>query len=92
MKLFFIKIKLIWQGWTNFIIDKISDIRYKKYFDARYEICKSCEEGKHGICEVCGCVIRMKTMSEDSECPHGKWLTIPDTLAMEKLQKRKEEK
>ena len=89
--MFWIRLKLIIQGWTNFIIDKISDIRYKKYFDARYEICKLCQENKHGVCSVCGCVIRMKTMSEDSECQKGKWLTIPDTLLIEKLEKRKEE-
>lgn len=89
MNIFLIKIKLIWQGWTNFIIDKISNIRYKKYFDDRYEICKSCDDNVHGVCENCGCVVRMKTMSEDSECPIGKWLTIPDTLMNEK---KKEEK
>lgn len=81
---FFLWLKLIWQGWTNLILDFISDVKYKKYFDARYEICKTCDHNKHGICDICGCVLKAKTMSEDSECPDEKWKTIPETLEEEK--------
>ena len=80
MLFFFYRLKLIWQGWSSFVIDKISDIKYKKYFDARYAICTECENNKHGICSICDCVVRMKTMAEDAECPEGKWLTIRETL------------
>ena len=75
-----ITLKLIFHGWSNMILDLISDIKYKKYFDARYEICKTCPHNKHGICDICGCVLKAKTMSEDSECPDGKWKTIEETL------------
>ena len=89
MILFFIKLKLIWQGWSNFIIDKISDIKYKKYFDERYNICKTCPNNLNGICKLCGCIIKMKTMSEDSECPDGKWFNIQHTLEEIKKNKRR---
>jgi len=74
------KIKLIVQGWWNLVLDFISDVRYKKYFDARYEICKVCDGNEKNFCKHCGCFLPAKTMSEDSECPIGKWKTIKDTL------------
>ena len=80
MKNFFQTILLIWQGWSNMILDLISDIRYKKEFDERKIICDSCEHNKLGFCELCGCLLKAKTMSEDSACPKGKWLTIKETL------------
>ena len=80
MRKLLITIKLIYQGWKNYIIDKISDVRYKKYFAERYNICKSCEFNKLSICEKCGCVLKAKTMAEDAECPVGKWKSIEETL------------
>ena len=77
---FFITIRLIWQGWRNYVLDIISDIKYKMYFDERYEICKMCWHNSKGICQKCGCVIKAKTMAEDAECPIGLWKTIPETL------------
>ena len=74
-----LNIKLIWQGWKNYILDLVSDIKYKKEFDARYAICKVCQDNKHGICELCGCVLKAKTKAEDAECPVGKWLSIENT-------------
>lgn len=71
-----IPIKYIIQGWWNWLLDLISDIKYKKEFDARLEICKQCESNKHGICDICHCVLVAKTKSEDSECPVGKWKAI----------------
>lgn len=62
------------------ILDLISDIRYKKEFDERYEICKECEHNTHGFCDLCGCLLKAKTKSEDSECPLKKWLTIKETV------------
>ena len=80
MRNFFNTIKLIWQGWTNMLLDLISDIRYKKEFKERYEICKVCNHNSHGFCDICGCLLKAKTKSEDSECPMKKWLTIKETL------------
>jgi len=82
MQRILLTIKLIWQGWTNVILDLISDIKYKDIFSDRYEICKSCEHNKLGICEKCGCVLKAKTKSEDSECPVGKWKTVKETLEL----------
>lgn len=79
----FLTLKLIWQGWSNYILDLISDIKYKKYFNARKAICDVCEDNKHGMCQLCGCFINAKTMAEDAECPVQKWLTIPETLKNE---------
>lgn len=80
MRNFFNTIKLIWQGWTNMLLDLISDIRYKREFEERYEICKTCYHNSHGFCDICGCLLKAKTKSEDSECPMKKWLTIKETL------------
>jgi hypothetical protein len=71
-----IPIKYIIQGWWNWLLDLVSDIKYKKEFDERLEICKICENNKHGICGICHCVLVAKTKSEDSECPVGKWKKI----------------
>jgi hypothetical protein len=75
-----LSIKNIIRGWYNFFVDLVSDIRYKKEFDERYEICKQCEDNRHGICKHCGCVLKAKTKAEDEACPIGKWKTIEDTL------------
>ena len=72
--------KLIWQGWRNYFLDIISDIKYKRYFDERYCICQKCEFNKFSICQKCGCVLKAKTKAEDAECPVGKWKTIEETL------------
>jgi hypothetical protein len=85
MRKLFLIIKLIWQGWKNYVIDLISDIRYKKYFDERYKVCKACEYNQLTICQKCGCFTKAKTMAEDAECPVGKWQTIPETLMREKI-------
>ena len=69
------------------VLDFISDVKYKKYFDARYEICKVCEDNKNSLCKHCGCFIPAKTMAEDSECPIGKWKTIKETLEDESKTK-----
>ena len=73
-------LKEIWQGWKNLILDKISDIKYKEYFDKRYEICKVCQDNHDGICQLCFCVIKAKTKAEDSRCPVDKWGTIEEIL------------
>ena len=84
MRKILIQIRLIWQGWSNYILDLISDIKYKRYFDDRLKICECCSANIKGKCDVCGCVIKAKTMAEDAECPLKKWLTIEETLKNEK--------
>lgn len=73
-------IKLIFQGWLNWFLDKWSDLKYKKYFDARLNICKNCENNKSGICNICHCVLTAKTKAEESKCPIDKWDTIQNTI------------
>ena len=34
-------IKIIFQGWINWFLDAWSDLKYKKYFDDRLNICKN---------------------------------------------------
>lgn len=81
-----IPIKLIFEGFRNLILDKISDIKYKDIFNERRKICAECEFNSKGKCTVCGCFIKAKTMSENSRCLIGHWDTVEKTL-----QKRKEQ-
>jgi hypothetical protein len=69
-------IPYIIEGWTNWFLDIISDIKYSKEFAKRREICKGCDKYKLGICTICGCVVQAKTRCEDSECPVGKWSSV----------------
>lgn len=73
-------LKYIILGWWNLILDKISDIKYKKEFDERLAICKQCDRMSFGVCKECGCIVAAKTKSEDSACPLKKWAAIKDTL------------
>ena len=73
-------LKYIFQGWLNFFFDLFSDIKYKKEFDERMNICRQCEHKQGPLCGVCGCVLKAKTKSEDSECPEGKWLSIKEIV------------
>lgn len=75
--------KYIVIGWWNVFLDFISDIKYKKYFDARKAICDVCEKNSHGICTQCHCVITAKTKVEEMSCPLKKWKTIEETIKEE---------
>ena len=39
----------------------------------RLDICCECEHNKNGICDLCGCVLQLKTGFRNMECPAGKW-------------------
>lgn len=41
----------------------------------RFDICKQCEHhnAKMGICMLCGCFLKQKTMKRKSTCPIHKW-------------------
>lgn len=77
----FLYIKYIIQGWINVVLDLISDLKYKKYFNERMEICNECTHNKHNICSLCHCPLISKTKSEDSSCPLKYWLSIKETIS-----------
>ena len=57
-------------------LDLLFPSRYEKDKDVReqrLEICHSCDQLEHGRCKSCSCVMAMKTMIADAECPMGKW-------------------
>ncbi len=76
MKLYKLPIKYIFIGIKNYILDIISDVKYRDIFAARYKICQSCEKKSGILCSECGCVLKIKTKVEECECPIGKWLAI----------------
>jgi len=40
----------------------------------RLNICNQCEyKGSFGRCSQCGCIIRLKVLWKNTECPKGKW-------------------
>jgi hypothetical protein len=43
--------------------------------DARYDVCKGCDEFFKPIkmCKECGCSMPLKTWLSQAECPLGKW-------------------
>ena len=49
----------------------------KELAAARYEICKSCPRKtdllKIEKCKECGCVLFLKVIVRNEECPLGKW-------------------
>lgn len=79
-----IPVKYIIQGWANWLLDLVSDLKYKKYFDKRMDICKTCENNFHGVCKICHCVLAAKTKAEDCYCPVGKWKSVKETIENEK--------
>ena len=45
----------------------------KERIASRREICGSCRHNKIGSCQLCGCVIRFKTIFASSFCPDKRW-------------------
>ena len=58
----------IFQGWWNWAFKK-PDEEVKR----RKKICDNCEYARHGICTVCGCVLKAKQFSPDEKCLMNKW-------------------
>ena len=69
------------EGYVRWLFDIFkgeASPRYKQ----RYKICKECKYNKHGVCKLCGCIIKAKTrvsyeldengISLDG-CPMKKW-------------------
>ena len=65
------------------IVDSIRDINKADTVElqkSRLAICKDCEHSKDlysrgwiNYCDICGCMLRMKTRLKKSKCPIGKW-------------------
>ena len=53
----------------------------------RYDICKGCERFSKitKSCKECGCVMALKTVLADAQCPLGKWgrVSQPELLMSE---------
>ena len=77
--------KQIWfivKAYIKWIHDLIVGSISEKSID-RYLICQKCKHKKHGICKLCGCVVRVKCNADYIEdpstgktiagCPAGKW-------------------
>lgn len=47
----------------------------QKLSDKRMEICKKCDDFKPFLnrCGVCGCLLSLKTLFANEQCPKGKW-------------------
>ena len=69
------------EGWIKYIIDLV---RHKESntTEYRHQICNQCEHNKHGVCQLCHCVILAKIrchyiIDEDGKaidgCPLKKW-------------------
>lgn len=77
----FKNIRYIIKGYITWIKNKITGNTKQLYKD-RLSICENCEYNIHGICKLCGCVLKAKTRVDfilDNEgksidgCPERKW-------------------
>ena len=68
-------------GYSIWFFDKITR-HTNKMASARMKICHECKYNKHGVCELCGCVLEAKTRVDfelDKDgisidgCPERKW-------------------
>lgn len=71
----------IFEGYITWIINKITGFTKPEY-KQRLQICQECQHNKHGICELCGCIIKAKVrvdfiLDEEGKsidgCPERKW-------------------
>lgn len=49
----------------------------------RRSICETCPENVNGQCQICTCVITLKTMSTTEACDLGKW---PATVIIDETE------
>ena len=59
LKKVFSVISYIIEGYITWIRDLVTGMTKQIYKD-RMDICNSCEHNVHGICELCGCVLKAK--------------------------------
>ena len=81
LKKVFSVISYIIEGYITWIKDLVTGMTKQIYKD-RMKICNNCEHNVHGICELCGCVLKAKVRvdfmldKEDKSidgCPERKW-------------------
>lgn len=60
---------------TPFDMFRIGNKVQENVYDARMEICRSCDKFKQlsQRCSLCGCFMTMKSRLEGANCPIGKW-------------------
>lgn len=77
----FNNINNIIEGYITWFTEKITG-KSKQLYKDRMAICQNCEYNIHGICKLCGCVLKAKTKVDfiiDDEgksidgCPERKW-------------------
>jgi hypothetical protein len=61
----------LWDSAKRFVKDPIPVPR--EISDWRMIQCDMCDKLKNGICQECGCVVKLKTKFSEMECPIGKW-------------------
>lgn len=54
-------IKYIFIGFFNLILSKFYNLKYKKLFNERLNICLNCEFRNNNKCSICGCFLIAKT-------------------------------
>ena len=65
--------------WTKEIKEIEEDTLYYKravskfMHEARKNICNSCEYFQQGMCMQCGCLLEIKLINADEQCPIHKW-------------------
>ena len=42
-------------------------------YEARIEVCKSCDFLNVATCNACGCYVELRAVSQNGRCPHNKW-------------------
>lgn len=66
------KFQEITSGWLNLLLGK-----EKELAESRAKICADCPISSNGFCSRelggCGCPLKAKLRSPNSECPKGKW-------------------
>lgn len=67
------------QPWNKEIREVEDEILYYKntvskfMHQARINICNSCEFFNNGMCMQCGCLLEVKLLNADEQCPIHKW-------------------
>ncbi len=69
------------EGYSKWLFDIVT-FKENRLSKKRMAICNKCEHNKHGICELCGCILKAKTRVDfilDNNgitidgCPKRKW-------------------
>ena len=56
-------------GWMTLVSDETRE--------QRYSTCKACEHiNEKRICTLCDCLMPVKTLWAEAECPVGKWSKV----------------